>query len=776
MKVFRATRTLLCFLAAASLHAAPPLRDGWSYITNGQNLIQSGLWACVGGVTITGNSLTIPASSNYVTATNATGPVLQANGDFSVLTTLSAPAGSSVFLTLVGTLSTGPNFWNGLHRLDVGFSNNNLSWSYWTGDSASSTGKSVALPASFAGTLDLEVARVGSQIVIFSSGTQVSTFPDPGLFASGTVYFGFNVAPSSTLTVQSLSAAQPAAGKNVIAAANAAAVTRDPASLRDTAAPSGLLIGAAVDPSHFATTGYLQTLGREFSLIVPENAMKFAETEPGPHQFSFCSADQIIQFAQANTMSVRGHNLVWHEDLPGWLTSGNYSSADAAAILQEHINTFMTRYKGQLTDVDVVNEATHAAPYTSTPSYWYSQLGSNYVDLAFQWAHAADPNAKLFYNDYDGEGLGASSDLIYNLVSGLVSRGIPINGVGIQMHVTTTPPSVADIKANMARYAALGLEVHVTEMDVRIPVDSSGKASAADLAKQAAVYQNVYIACQASPNCTAFLTWGVSDLYSWIPGFFSGFGDALLFDANFAAKPAVASIKAQMKSTAVPVIFADGIVIHGGVATVVSPGSLVDIYGSALADSAQLISATPLPASLNNVQVTVNGKTAPLYYVSPGLVIFQIPYETKPGPVIVQVTNANGSSLANSITVEQVNPSILTYGANWGVVQNQDYSINSASNCAAAGEYLIAYLMGSGPLDNAIPTAAAAPLSPLSRETLTTTATVGGVNAPVVFAGMTPLTVGLMQVNVQAPAVPGTQPLQIAVGSRLSNQASVCIK
>jgi len=507
MKSQVAKRITLCLIAAASLQAAPPLRDGWSYVANGQNLIQIGLWSCVSGVGGTANSLVVAASSaNYATVTNTTGPVLQVNGDFSVLTTLSAPAGSTVFLTLIGTLSTGPNFWNGLHRLDVGFAGNSLTWDYWTGDSATATAKSVALPATFNGTLDLEVARIGSQIVIFTSGTQLASFTDPGLFASGQVYFGFNVAPASTLSVLSLSAAQPATGQSLIGFPGIPTVTRNSTSLRDTAAPSGLLMGAAADSEYFSNTAYSQTLGREFSLMVPENAMKFAETEPAPHQFSFCSADQLVEYAQANAMSVRGHNLVWHEDLPDWLTSGNYSSADTTALLQEHISTVMGRYKGQLIDIDVVNEATHAAPYTTTPSYWFSQLGNNYVDLAFQWAHAADPNAKLFYNDYDGEGLGAASDLIYGLVSGLVGRGVPINGVGIQMHVTTQPPSVADITANMARYAALGLEVHVTEMDVRIPVDANGKAAASDLAAQATTYQNVLIACQASPNCTAFLT------------------------------------------------------------------------------------------------------------------------------------------------------------------------------------------------------------------------------------------------------------------------------
>ena len=188
------------------------------------------------------------------------------------------------------------------------------------------------------------------------------------------------------------------------------------------------------------------------------------------------------------------------------------------------------------------------APYGPQPSYWLTTLGSGYVDQAFLWAHAADPSAKLFYNDTGGEGLGAKSDAVYNLVRGLVSRGIPIHGVGLQMHVTLAPPSVADISANIQRLGALGLEVHITEMDVRLAVP----ASAGDLAAQAAVYRNVLSACQANSHCTALLTWGVSDANSWIPGFYPGFGAALLFDQQYRPKPAYSAFATQLGAPGSP--------------------------------------------------------------------------------------------------------------------------------------------------------------------------------------------------------------------------------
>jgi uncharacterized protein (TIGR03437 family) len=325
------------------------------------------------------------------------------------------------------------------------------------------------------------------------------------------------------------------------------------------------------------------------------------------------------------------------------------------------------------------------------------------------------------------------------------------------------------------------LEVHVSEMDVELPVDSNGNASAANLAAQATTYQNVFAACQAAPNCTEFLTWGFSDAYSWIPSTYPGYGAALPLDANYQPKPAYAALSGNLRSNGVPrpVIAPNGIVIHGGSTAVVSPGSLVDIYGTNLAAAAATATGFPLTPSLGGVQVTVNGTPAPLYYVSPGQVDFQIPYSIEAGSALVQVSSSGVAGVAAAVTVQPAAPSLLTYvdaaGSTRAVVQNQDYSINSAANCAAKGSYLTVYLIGSGPLDNAIATGAAASSSPISNETLATTATLGGAPANVTFAGMAPGFVGLMQVDLQTPNVSGNIPLQVQVGTYPSNQALVCI-
>jgi endo-1,4-beta-xylanase len=735
---------------------------------------------------MSGDTLSISApSTGYVTAVNTSGPVLQVQGDFSVLAALSDPGTTGAFLTMVGSLATGSQYWQGLKRLDVGLTNNAITVNYWTGSAANPSSQGYALPAGSTGSINLEVARIGRQIVVFVNGSQIGSLTDPGLFASGQMYFGFNVAPSNTLNVLALAAAMPAGSSvSLSTALDLQKVTRTGSGLRDLAAPSGLLIGAASDAEYFGDPNYAQALGREFSLIVPENDLKFAETEPAMNQFSFCEADQLLAYAQANNMKMRGHNLVWANDLPGWLTSGNFSSAQAASILQDHINTVVGRYKGQLVDWDVVNEAlSNGAPYgLDESSYWYTQLGSSYLDTAFHLAHAADPNAKLFYNDYGGEGLGGKSDAIYALVQGMISRGVPINGVGLEMHLGLPgAPSAADISSNMARLGALELEVHVTEMDVRLAVNASGVASAADLASQSTLYQNVLSACQANSNCTEFLTWGITDLHSWIPGFFPGYGSGLLLDQQYNPKPAYTAVSNALRSAGAtrPIISPDGIVIHAGTSAPVSPGSLADIYGTNLAAAPATTPGVPLATTLGNVQVTVNGTLAPLYYVSPSQVDFQIPYSVAPGPALVRVTSNGTAGLSAGITVQSAAPSLLTYvdasGNTRAVAQNQDYTINTSTNCAGPGSFLTVYMIGSGPLDHPIASGAVAPSTPLSNEALTTTATLGTTPAAVSFAGMAPTFVGLMQVDVQAPNVKGNLPLQINIGSFASNQALLCI-
>jgi endo-1,4-beta-xylanase len=776
---------LFSFLVVLNASGSSPLtpRTGWIFVPGAQDLLQTGQWGCVSGVTLGANSLVVTAGAGYNTVINTSGPSLQVQGDFSVLAQLSAPASSAeTFLTLVGALSTGDQFWQGLKRLDVGQYNNTILVNYWTGDSSSVTSQSFPRPAGAVDSIGVEIARVGNQIVVFVNGSQLGSFKDPGLFASGQVFLGFNVVPNNTLTVLALAAAMPSSGPSVTLFAPYLQVAqRTGSGLRDVAGPSGPLIGAAVNPADLSDPGYVQALGREFNLIVPENAMKFAETEPAPHQFNFCAGDQIVAYAQGNGMKVRGHNLVWQADLPSWLTNGNYSSADTASILQEHINTVMGHYKGQLIEWDVVNEAiSYSAPYGPQPSYWLNQLGSNYIDMAFQWAHTADPNVKLYYNDTGGEGLGAKSDAVYNLVKGMLSRGVPINGVGLQMHLDlNSAPSQAEMSSNMARLAALGLEVHITEMDVRLPVDSNGNASAAALASQAAIYQSVMSACQAAPNCTAFLTWGISDAYSWIPSTYPGFGAALLLDAKYQPKAAYNSVAGVLRSnnhTPVPSI-ASVTNAASFAAGFVAPGEIATLFGNNLtsATGINLTSSLPLPTEFLDVAVHVNGSPVPLFAIDnvngQQQINFQVPWEVaNQTTATIEVLRSGVVSQSATVPVVAAQPGIINYssgGNNFGVILHANYQLADIGHPVQAGETVLIYCTGLGVVHSPPADGAAA-----SGQTTIATpvVTIGGISGAVPFSGLAPGFVGLNQVNVVIPqGVPsGNQPVVLKMGSAAS--------
>src|SRR5713226_4065721 len=180
-----------------------------------------------------------------------------------------------------------------------------------------------------------------------------------------------------------------------------------PTTLRQAAAAHNINIGAAADSPYLTDSSYAAILGSEFSQLQAENEMKFGIIHPGVSTYDFTGGDALVSFAQAHTMVVRGHTLVWHNQVPSWVTSGNYSSSQLSTILQDHITTVMGHYAGKAYHWDVVNEAFNDDG-TMRDTIWYDQpgiglacMGTQYIEQVLNWAHAADPNAKLFYNDYN---------------------------------------------------------------------------------------------------------------------------------------------------------------------------------------------------------------------------------------------------------------------------------------------------------------------------------------------------------------------------------------
>lgn len=320
--------------------------------------------------------------------------------------------------------------------------------------------------------------------------------------------------------------------------------------LREEADKSGLLVGAAINVRYLSEPAYTSTAAREFNMLEPENEMKWAATEPSENTFDFAPGDSIVAFARAHNMKVRGHNLLWHSYNPAWLASGHYTRDQLARLMEDHIEKVVAHYRGEVFAWDVVNEAIdehgqlrHSIWYDQ-PGIGMAEKGTAYIEQAFRWAHAADPAALLFYNDAEAEAINAHSDAIYAMVKDFKHRGVPIDGVGLQMHILNLNPDVQSIEKNIDRFTKLGAQVHITEMDVAVPVDSNGKAlDPADLQKQAAIYRQIAQACANNAGCTALQTWGFTDKYSWI-GWFTKHtkGDALLFDRQYQQKPAYEAV------------------------------------------------------------------------------------------------------------------------------------------------------------------------------------------------------------------------------------------
>ena len=311
--------------------------------------------------------------------------------------------------------------------------------------------------------------------------------------------------------------------------------TADPDPLRAAALTAGKLVGAAVQSSYLDDTRYAAVLDRHFNYVTAEYEMKWDPIERRRGAEDFSGGDAIVNFAAAHGMQVKGHALVWHNAVPSWVSG--LAAADLRAELDRHIRSVAAHYGGRVAAWDVVNEAIDDAPgFALRNSIFRQQLGDGYIADAFRAARAADPRALLFYNDYGGEGLGGKSDAIYELVHGLRAQGVPIDGVGLQMHIrAANPPSADSVAANMRRLAALGLRVNISEMDVRI--GDIGGGTAASLETQRTVYRSLVAVCVAEAACDGVTFWGFTDAHSWIYGQY-GPDAPLLFDAQYAPKPA----------------------------------------------------------------------------------------------------------------------------------------------------------------------------------------------------------------------------------------------
>ncbi|WP_426324219.1 endo-1,4-beta-xylanase [Microbacterium sp. E-13] len=331
-------------------------------------------------------------------------------------------------------------------------------------------------------------------------------------------------------------------------------------------APRDLAIGSAVwgerdllvyDPA--SPTELQRVLGAQFSSVTPENDMKWESIHPAPGVYDFASADALVAFAAANHQQVRGHTLLWHSQNPAWVreASQTWTCDQARDVLEDHIRTVVGHFKGRIYEWDVANEIfqdtwdvggvrlrTEANPFLKACADDPVSL----IEDAFRWAHEADPEAALFLNDYNAEGINTKTDAYYELAQRMLADGAPLSGFGAQGHLSLLYGFDTSIQANFERFAALGLHVAVTEADVRIPLqEGEAGPTPEQVAVQADRYDAMLEACLNVPACSSFTVWGFPDANSWVPAVFPGEGWATIFEDDFAPKPAFAAMLESLR-------------------------------------------------------------------------------------------------------------------------------------------------------------------------------------------------------------------------------------
>ncbi len=328
--------------------------------------------------------------------------------------------------------------------------------------------------------------------------------------------------------------------------------------LREYAAKHGKRIGTAIsmwkNDLNNAALPETQEVAAQFNMLVAENEMKFDALQPAQNSFNFGSADQLIDFAERNQMAVRGHCLAWYNQLPTWVSSDgkkndkNWSRAEALKILENHITQVVTHFKGRVAEWDVVNECLdddQTAVRTNPDGYdlrrecvWTKAIGEDYIDSAFVYAHRADPEAKLYLNDYDVELQGkAKSVAFYNLAVRLKKAGIPIHGVGLQCHFSVGDVDSLKLAQTFSRFAEVGLECIVTELDM-------GIASATDdlLEEQARNYRVITDIVLNNEHCPNLVIWGLKDNNSWREA-----SSPLLYTSGLSRKPAWYAVRSALR-------------------------------------------------------------------------------------------------------------------------------------------------------------------------------------------------------------------------------------
>jgi endo-1,4-beta-xylanase len=470
--------------------------------------------------------------------------------------------------------SQDPQWWKDIRRVDFATYNGYLQIDLRDGRTENSA---TTIKLGLQDTQAIAVTFLDAQGKVFSitdqSGREVRRvdvrkvgldLPD-GLFPDKTIYIGRVVSPHSKLTIQSLSLQIVPEGKFV----------RKEPTLRQIAEKSGISLGTEFSWWRMQDSRYYDLIFDNYdTLILSEFSWKGFWRGRGDYDFE--SLDRIVDWAIRHGFRVRASHLVWgateesSQVIPDWLKRGNFSRDEYIQILKEHITTIVSHYKGRVTEWSIANEAISRSAWKGS-DFWMDKIGPQYIEMSFKWAHEADPNAILIFNDNNNESPrdGDTRRIIngmYQTVKSLKAQGIPIDVVGMQMHLllkysSPIPPTKQGVIDTMRKFGELGVKIYITEFDIDVHKVPGTQQERWQF--QANLYRDMVEACLESGVCTSFATWGVSDSTSWItcqeqwcvnvPD-----ADPLMFDKDFKPKPAYFAVRdvlskyAQQLSTPAP--------------------------------------------------------------------------------------------------------------------------------------------------------------------------------------------------------------------------------
>lgn len=308
--------------------------------------------------------------------------------------------------------------------------------------------------------------------------------------------------------------------------------------LASLAAEKGKNVGVYIEQEKLEEPRYSDIAAAQFDLIVVDQPDWHSSAGAQPSQkdtYDFSKADEVVSFASQNHKSVQMQHLVWGEEksLPDWLKNGNYSSEELLKIMQDHITTVVGHYKDQVREWSVVNEAfSRSSRENGQKDWWNDHIATDYIDQAFAWARGADPKAVLILSDRGIEVQNKVSDAVYEKVKAMKATGVPIDAVGMKLHIDgSNPPNPEEVKKNIKRFGELGVNVFVTEFDVNM--NNFQGSNAEKLARQSRIYYEVARACVESDYCPSFSVHGFTDAES----------SPVLFDAGYKAGPAFYSLR-----------------------------------------------------------------------------------------------------------------------------------------------------------------------------------------------------------------------------------------